>query len=185
MLQYKKDINEWGMDEDTKHKKYVNKEKVLLLDKHIFKSMGNLVFFFYYVCKYPELREIFDDDIEELLGIRRDTTQYEYGFIFTALIRSILLIGLRNTAETHVKDFRLQLIQILQESIWAKVDLALPSIFKNPSAQQTVASDFNRVWGWTKMLSEQVEQKAEKEGSKLHRTINFSGIPPLIEDIVE
>jgi hypothetical protein len=185
MLQYNKNISEWEMAPNKKHKRYLDKEKVLLLNKYIFPAMANLLFFFYYVSRYPELREVFDDDIEELLGIRRDNTKHTYGFIFTALIQSILLIGLNNTAETHVKDFRLRLIQILQESIWAKVDLALHTIFKNPSAQQAVANDFNRVWGWTRMLAEQVEQQAQNEGSKLHRTINFSGIPPLIEDIVE
>jgi hypothetical protein len=185
MLHYKKDINEWEMTADTKRKRYLDKEKAILLHKRIFPAMADLVYFFYYVSRYPELREVFDGDIEELLGVRRDITKFDYGFIFTALIQSILLIGLNNTAETHVKDFRLRLIQILQESIWAKVDLALPTTFKNPSAQQAVANDFNRVWGWTRMLAEQVERQSEKEGSKLHRTINFSGIPPLIEDIVE
>jgi hypothetical protein len=93
MLQYKKDINEWEMTPDMKRKRYLDKEKVLLLNKHIFPAMANLLFFFYYVSRYPELREVFDDDIEELLGVRRDTTKYEYGYIFNILIQSILLIG--------------------------------------------------------------------------------------------
>lgn len=38
-------------------------------------------------------------------------------------------------------------------------------------------------YGLARMLAEQVEQQAEKEGGKLHRTINFSHIP-LIEDEV-
>jgi hypothetical protein len=66
MLQYKKDIVEWEMTPDTKHKRYLDKEKVLILDKHIFPAMANLQFFFYYVSRYPELREVFDDDIKEL-----------------------------------------------------------------------------------------------------------------------
>lgn len=184
MLQYKKDINEWEMSADIKRKRYLDKEKVLLLRKHIFPGMANLLYFFYYVSRYPELREVFDNDIEELLGIRRDSTKFEYGFIFNTLIQSILLIGPYNTAETHVKDFRLRLIQILQEAIWAKADLALPNIFrKNPSAQRVVGDDFHRVWAWTTMLAEQVEQQAEKQIGKLHRTISFSHMP-LIEDEV-
>jgi hypothetical protein len=184
MLQYKKDVNELEMTADIKHKRYLDKEKVLILRKHIFPAMANLVYFFYYVCRYSELREVFDNDIEELLGVRRDTSKHDYGFIFTALIQSILLIGLHNSAETHVKDFRLRLVQILQEAIWAKADLALPNIFKkNPSAQRVVGDDFHRVWAWTRLLAEQVEQQTEKEGSKLHRTIDFRRIP-LIEDEV-
>ena len=66
------------------------------------------------------------------------------------------------------------LIQILQEAIWAKVDFSLAGVFKNPSAQRVVADDFNRVWAWTRMLAEQVDQQAEKE-EKLHRTISFNG----------
>jgi len=98
----------WEMTSDMKRKRYLDKEKVLLLNKHIFPAMANLLFFFYYVSRYPELREVFDDDIEELLGVRRDTTKYEYGYIFNILIQSILLIGTYNTAETHLKDFLLQ-----------------------------------------------------------------------------
>jgi hypothetical protein len=52
------------------------------------------------------------------------------------------------------------------------------------SSSTFVSSDFNRVLGWTKMLAEQAEQKAEKERSKLHRTIKLSRTP-LIDDEVE
>jgi hypothetical protein len=185
MLQYMWEINEYGIAADVKHKRYLDKEKVLLLHNHIFPAMANLLFFFYFVSRYPQLREVFDDDIEELLGVKRDTSKHEYGFIFNTLIKSILLIGPYNTAEKHVKDFRLRLIQILEEAIWAKVDLALPNILeKNLNAQRAVGEDFVKVWTWTRMLAEQVEQQVEKRDGKLHRTINFGHIS-LIEDEVQ
>ena len=43
MLWYKKDMNELEMTADTKHKRYLDKEKVLLLRKRIFPAMANLV----------------------------------------------------------------------------------------------------------------------------------------------
>jgi len=54
---------------------------------------------------------------------------------------------------------------------------------ENANAQRVVGEDFLKVWAWTRTLAEQVEQKAEKQGGKLHRTINFRHIP-LIEDEV-
>ena len=32
----------------------------------------------------------------------------------------------------------------------------------------------SRIWAWTRMLAEQVDQQAKKE-EKLHRTISFNG----------
>ena len=179
MLRYKDDLNNRNIVKRNR-KRYLDKEKVLLLDRHIFPAMANLTFFFYYVSKYPELREIFDDDIKDLLGIRHNAED-NYGFVFADLIRSILGVGFSYNPKTHVNDFRLQLIQILLETSWAKVDVSMASVFKNSSAQRIVADDFNRVWAWTRMLSEQIELQTATE-DRVHRTISFHSRIPLRPD---
>jgi hypothetical protein len=39
-----------------KHKRYLDKEKVKILNNYIFPSMANVVFFFKSIVSYPELR---------------------------------------------------------------------------------------------------------------------------------
>jgi hypothetical protein len=56
--------------------------------------------------------------------------------------------GLYDKERVSYKDFRLRLNQILQEIVWAKADISLSKVFRNPSAQQVVAGDFNRVCAW-------------------------------------
>lgn len=154
-------------------KRYLDKEKVKVLDKLIFPSMANLSYFFRCLTIYPQLREVFEDDVKDLLGVKRNNPQENnYGFIFFDLLRSILLIGeeIRVGERDYDKGFRLRLNQVLQEIVWAKVDVSLANVFKNPSAQRVVADDFNRVWAWTRMLAESVDQSAE-DNTPPHRTI--------------
>jgi hypothetical protein len=108
--------------------------------------MANLVLFFKSIAAYPQLGEVFEDDIKDLLGIRRNNPQLNnYGFIIFNLLQSILQIGegVYNEKRSHNKDFRLRLNQLLQETVWAKVDESLTDVFKKASAQHVVADDFN------------------------------------------
>lgn len=161
------------------HKRFLDKEKVAVLDKYIFPSMANLRFFFKSIAAYPQLREVFEDDIKDLLGIRRNNPQPDnYGFIIFNLLHSILLTGegVCNEKRRHNKDFRLRLNQLLQETVRAKVDASLTDVFNNESAQRTVADDFNRVWGWTRMLAQSIDQSVE-DNIPPRRTIKSRAIP--------
>lgn len=163
------------LEELKGHKRYLDKEKVEILNKYIFPSMANLVFFFKCIASYPELRPIFEDDIKDLLGVRRLSPKPgNYGFIIFNLLHAILLIGEGLYLDTrgHNKDFRLRLNQLLQEIVWAKFDVSLSKVFTNSSAQRTVTEDFNKVWGWTRMLTESLEEYAE-DARPPHRTIEF------------
>jgi hypothetical protein len=51
--------------------------------------------------------------------------------------------------------------QLLQETVWAKVDASLTNVFKNASAQRVVSDDFHKTWAWTCMLADSVDQAAE------------------------
>lgn len=157
------------------HKRYLDKEKVRILNDYIFPSMATLVFFFKCIASYPELRSIFENDIKDLLGIRRLNPQPgNYGFVIFNLLHAILLVGegLYRDTRGRNKDFRLRLNQLLQEIVWAKFDVSLSDVFRNSSAQSSVTEDFNKVWGWTRMLTEGLEDFAEDKRPP-HRTIEF------------
>ena len=53
------------------NKRNLDRKKRYVLDKFIFQSMANMIFFFEYLKKYPDLREVFEDDIKELFGFIR------------------------------------------------------------------------------------------------------------------
>lgn len=184
LLQYKDDL-EIGVDGGKEHKRYLDKEKVKLLDKYVFESMANIMYFFRSVSRYPQLREIFEDDVKDLLGVRgKDPKDGDYGFIFSELVRCILLPGLGfvNKKEVEGKDFRLRLNQILLENIWIKMDLSLTEVFKNPAAQKVVGDDFNRAWAWVRMLAESTKLP-NKDIRPPHRTITSYEIPLREDDL--
>src|SRR5437870_3613693 len=112
-------------------------------------AMANLTFFFRCISKYPQLGEVFEDDVKDLLGVRRENPQSNnYGFIISNLLHSFLLIeeGGYNEKRGHNKDFRLRLNQILQEIVRAKVAVSITNVFKNENAQGAVLNDIDRVW---------------------------------------
>jgi hypothetical protein len=172
LLWYKDDIE----IEDTvnrNHKRYLDKEKVELLNNYIFPSMSNLVFFFVSISRYPKLREIFENDIKDLLGVRLENPQENNnGFAFTELIRSILLPGYGFIGEVKIcrKDFRLRLNQILQDIVKSMVDLALIDM-KDTSAYRIVMDDFERTMAWTKMLADCADGVEVKRPNRRIHTI--------------
>ena len=56
---------------------------------NLFESMANLVCFFEFIDKHPEFIERFDDDIEDLFGLKANTTNIKKS-PFSRLIKSML-----------------------------------------------------------------------------------------------
>jgi hypothetical protein len=180
LLQYQDDLVTEA-DVDKEHKRYLDKEKVILLNRCIFPSMANIVFFFRYMSRYPQLRRVFDNDIRDLLGVRReDPNEGNYGFTLSNFLQSVLTLGPTDRwyqdlqfheEKINAKDFRLRLLPILYEIFNAKVCLALNDVLKNPSLQRVVEDDFNRTLAWTKILADSVDQS--KDNDPPHRTLRF------------
>jgi hypothetical protein len=53
------------LKELKEYRRYLDKEKVRILNDYIFPSMATLLFFFKCVANYPELRSIFENDIKD------------------------------------------------------------------------------------------------------------------------
>ena len=164
-IKWQKKVTQEELESLKKYKRYLDKEKVKILNTYIFPSMANIVFFFKCISSYPQLRAIFEEDIKDLLGVRRlDPQPSNYGFVLFNLLHAILLIegeGFYIDKGEHRKDFRLRLNQVLQELVWAKFEVSLAKVFRNESAQRVVNDDFNRVWGWTRMSAEGLDEATE------------------------
>jgi hypothetical protein len=174
---------EMGSVVDRNHKRYLDKEKVKLLNDYIFPSMANVVFFFRSISKYPQLKIIFENDVKDLLGVRRENLQdNNYGYIFAALVQSIILpgAGFLSAEKIRGKDFRLRLNQILMETVKAKMDISGIDVFKSTNARRIVSEDCTRAWAWVRVLAEDVES-APADNKPPHRTIRF-GLIELRED---
>ena len=177
-LLWHKDEVEMGSVVDRNHKRYLDKEKVKLLNEYIFPSMANVVFFFRSISKYPQLKEIFENDVKDLLGVRRENLQDDnYGYIFEALIQSVILPGegFLSAEKIRGKDFRLRLSQILMETVRAKMELSGIDVLKSTNAQRIVAEDCIRVWAWVRMLAADVESDPA-DNKPAHRTIRFGSV---------
>jgi len=112
----------------------MDRMKVYYLDKHIFQAMANLEFFFEAIAKHPELEKIYEDDIKDLLGIRRkkpsDNSKRKplCGFTFSDLLSNILKVsGSPFERREIVNDFRLILNHRAEEIVRMKVRRSLPS----------------------------------------------------------
>jgi hypothetical protein len=135
--------------------KAVEKEKAALsaartriLDDVVFQAMADITFFFSAVGAHPEIQKLFDDNIKEILGVKRiDPKETPYGFMFAALVSGMLIYRFKTG-----KDFRLRLNNYLQRMVWNKMELYLPEIFESSAVQGSVGQDFHRVLGWTQTL---------------------------------
>lgn len=152
----------------------LNTKKTRILDQIVFQAMANLTFFFEAISLHPELQEVFENDIKNVLGVRHKSTQ-EYGFMFSKLLRSIMLIRDDSHVERYSElerkqgDFRLRLICILQGIVISKAERFLPTVFRNYKSEHIVWDDLARAWAWTEMLAYPVEE----EYGISHRTFDF------------
>jgi hypothetical protein len=132
-----------------REKAALSTQKTRILNEKIFQAMTDLTFFFGAVGKHTELQLEFNDDIKELLGVRRDNPKStEYGFTFSALVGGMLLAYSGRTE----KDFRLRLTHDLQRIIWSKISQYMFKVFESEYTQNSISHDFGRVIGWTEML---------------------------------
>jgi hypothetical protein len=167
---------EYKMYKRREHKRYLDQQKVDLLNNHVFQSMAYLTYFFKYVSTYKVLNKIFENDIKDLLGLRvKGPESEEYALILSDLLHSILSIEFSN------KNSRLELIHILQEIIREKVEEYVGSTQRNENIKNIILCDFDRLSAWTAMLAEGVAQTTEDE-LQPHRTISFEGRLSLHED---
>lgn len=144
-------------DQEKREADDLRRMKVHILNTYVFPSMANVTFFFKCIAQHPELEQLFEDDIKDLLGVRRNKpAEHIYGFMFFELVWSIIILS--GKREHDKEDFRLRLNHLLQQIVCHKVEISLADVFRTERAQEAVSDDFNRVWAWTGMLADAVDQ---------------------------
>ena len=78
------------LPEEEKSDVSLRTDKNRILNNIIFPSMSNLTYFFQFIASNSELQEIFDDDIKDLLGLRRENKKMKEGYMFENLLTGML-----------------------------------------------------------------------------------------------
>jgi hypothetical protein len=134
-------------------------KKVRILNEIVFPSVANVLYFFNEISKHPELQKTFNEDIKDLLGVHRhNPNPNNYGYIFSNLIASILMV---EWTGKHLEedDFRLRLIQILQEIIFLGIRQSLPEFLKDKRMFNRMLQDLEGATGWTSTLALHVKDE--------------------------
>ena len=158
----------------NKTKKYLDRRKVDVLNNHIFRSMANLIVFFDNLAEHPELRDIYEEDVKELLGfIGQNAKKYEDN-ILTRLLQSIL----RWDTNREPINFRLELMLSIQNVLYNKIlNLTLMDENLGDSVTNTIVNpDVGRALIWCRMFSARYrnsEKKREDQAREPNRPINF------------
>lgn len=160
--------------------KSLSTKKVRILNGIIFQAMADLTYFFGRIAEHPELRDVFDGDIKDLLGLRHNAQSQRPGYVFSRLIRSILILDKKDVRRRReeTNDYRLILTDLLQQAVQDKIRGPLSNVLGTQEAINNVLNDFSRARGWTIMLKHRVQQDLANEVP--HRTFVFDNKNSLI-----
>lgn len=173
----------------NKTKSNLRKRKSDVLDGHIFPSMANLILFFEYLAKYPELRNVFEDDTKELFGYIRvkpdkkkgELSKYNAEYtqrhaILRRLIGSMLTWDIRNDPN----NFRLGLVGDLQYEIFRIIyGMATIEFAGDFSVKDIVGNHMGQAVSWAKLYGTRYhksENAKRDENESSNRSIQFD--PP-------
>jgi hypothetical protein len=150
-----------GKELSTSDKKKLNtirSKKKRLLENIIFPSMANLIFFFESINEDKILEKTFSDEVEDLLGIRRnDPNLANYGIFFWRLVSSIISIHSPGHRKDYSDDHRLRLMAYLQEIVGKKISLIIRDFLATDDAIRIVNQDIGRAAAWSELAASVVK----------------------------
>jgi hypothetical protein len=176
LFKLEKELRENGRDlsEREKKKKRANdRMKVHVLNKHVFESMANLTYFFETAVRLEfELGEkeadpLFEDEIRELLFGVKDNRFDKYPHVLYRFLRAALSWSF----EKDRSNFRLELIQTLQQIVYDHLSNIAIKEFSDDMVNYVISPDVGRVFVWTKLYASRVEKRNKDE--LVHRPVHF------------
>lgn len=173
-------------EEDKKKIREFDRMKVYILDKFIFQSMANLIYFFEAIASSRRLSEAFEDEIAELLDPGRTREAAEFSgnnmrfnsmqFRSNNLARLIIaMLGIHQDRSDNRKpatDFRVGLMYQIQNIIGDMMDSLLSNEFSTNQIWRSAMDDYSRMKGWLALLARSIEDYRDENDRK----IGFSSI---------
>jgi hypothetical protein len=169
--------------EVDKELRLLDRSKNYTLNNIVFPSMANVVYFLEEVSKNPELQELFDDDLKDLLEIRipQHLADKGHNIVLRRLIEALVdwmeQPIIKSTGERDEEkmsrarnsNIRLAFMRIIQMVIYYKArSLSLHEISAEMS-NRIIDQDFGRAWMWTNMFA----RKVEEDELEPHRPARF------------
>lgn len=137
-------------------------KKTRILDGIIFPSMINLTFFFECIANHKELQVLFEDDLKDLFGIKRNNPiEKNYAYVLDILIKSILKwdLNAKESSKPDIKNFRLVFYKLLLEKVFLGFKNFQHIIFKSQEMHELISNDFRRTLAWTSSFSSMIEDE--------------------------
>ena len=150
--------------------KYKNRrtEKLRFLDQYIFPSMANLVVFFEYLAKHPEIIDLFEDDIMELLGIdQAHSNESPNNFIFDRFLNAII-----RSSVTRKVTVKLYLLKCMQYIIYQEL-IDLSGLVLRDQSINMISQDISRPLDWLQILSKTSSNHNENVKETILRPVKF------------
>ena len=141
-------------DEIKREDGNLRKRKVEILDNHIFPSMANLVIFFKYIAENDQLRDLFEEDIKELVGIN-------YNVIGTFL-DSLLTWDM----DKDPNNFRQGLIYDIQLIIRSKITGLAIKEFGDVGVDYIIDNHMNQAVAWTRLYYSRYDKSDQGKEDK-------------------
>jgi hypothetical protein len=168
------DAGEELLSDEKRYERNLDKRKSTWMNK-IFQEMADLIFFLECIATIPELKEEFEDEYEELLGL--SDPEYSIDDImlrtsFGRLIASVLQTG--NGDSSHPSMIATYVAQVnvykkIRKVIGPDDSKALGDTLDamNPDITEKISDDIRYAMAWTKFLSNAREYK------KHHRRVIY------------
>jgi hypothetical protein len=153
--------------EDKRRRNDLIHRKVDVLNKHVFESMANIVYFLE-CCMDPQAQKIFDEDIEELLlGIP------DKGTLIPVLARLLSAATSWQYKVTGTNNFRLKLFPIIQRIINQNILIIANEILGDEMYHSAVKIDLARVAALTEFLGKSAQLLTHNPDYEIHRPVKF------------
>ena len=149
-------------DEKEKRIEQKYKDKITVLNRHMFQSMASLVYFFEFCNTHPKFSKQFEEDIEELL-LGWNKSDEEKVPVFYRFIRAIVYWNFKKDPS----NFRLLPLFLMQELIATKVIGFASLDFNEEVIESIIRPDFNRASAWLKLYARKALILPDDEENKV------------------
>ena len=145
-------------------------KKVRILDNYIFRSMANLIYFFTFMIRHPQLMDRFGEDIEELLGLKEDVDDVKFQSSGLETLINLILTcpyPYSQYLDDTRFNFKRHLPLILQKSVQSHVMSIMHGNRRDMLFKVMADNDFERAVTWAKNVDREPRNMRKTIGRKI------------------